>query len=246
MTAIYSSRPATVAEEKVPDTKSSKDAVVSKVTGELLESHPVDRSWFLIPNDWKTTNSIVSGAWNACHQLSTEELHFKNIQTPAELTQLLQPTLNLSEEEKQCVLSYQELVFELGIEVIRELHPCHHKPQPVWMPPQPVNLCHDQVNLERVQSIVFTRLMKGQLPFSLPVARYIHGGRRVCGREIDFVEALLIKELRAEEKEWTNYDEDEEIVKIQTADAILESLLTDTINVMNDVVSKKLSKSVTT
>ena len=109
-----------------------------------------------------------------------------------------------------------------------------------------INLCHDQVNLERVQSIVFTRLMKGQLPFSLLVTRYIHGGRRVCGGEIDFVEALLIKELQAEEKEWTNYDEDEEMVKIQTADAILESLLTDTINVINYVVSKKLSKSVTT
>ena len=223
----------------------SRSSSVESIT-QLLESHPVDTSRFFIPNDRENINNIVCGAWNACHQLSTEELHFKDIPTPTEVTQLLQATSNLSEEEKQCVVSYQELVFELGVEVIRELRPCHHKPRPVWMPPQPVSLSHDPVNLERVQSIVFTRLMKGQLPFSLPVARYIHGGRRVCGREIDFVEALLIKELRTEEKEWTNYDEDEEIVKIQTADTILESLLTDTINVMNDIVSKKLAKSVTT
>ena len=222
----------------------SRSSSVESIT-QLLESHPVDTSRFLVPNDRETVNNIVANAWNACHQLNTEELHTKDIPAPSEVTQLFQATLNLSEEEKQCVLSYQELVFELGVEVIRELRPCQHKPRPVWMPPQPVTLSRDPVNMERVQSIVFTRLMKGQLPFSLPTARYIHGGRRVCGREIDFVEALLIKELRAEEKEWTNYDEDEELVKIQTADAILESLLTDTINVMNDIISRKSAKSIT-
>ena len=222
----------------------SRSSSVESIT-QLLESHPVDTSRFLIPNDRETVNSIVASAWNACHQLSTEELHSKDIPAPSEVIQLLQVTSNLSEEEKLCVLAYQELVFELGVEVIRELRPCQYKPRPVWMPPQPVTLSRDPVNLERIQSIVFTRLMKGQLPFSLPTARYIHGGRRVCGREIDFVEALLIKELRAEEKEWTNYDEDEELVKMQIADAMLESLLTDTINVMNDMVSRKSVKSIT-
>ena len=216
----------------------SRSSSVESIT-QLLESHPVDSSRFMIPNDRETVNSIVASAWNACHQLTTEELHSGDVLAPSEVTQLLEKTSNLSEEEKQCVLAYQELVFELGVEVIRELRPCQHKPRPVWMPPQPETLSRDPVNMERVQSIVFTRLMKGQLPFSLPAARYIHGGRRVCGREIDFVEALLIKELRAEEKEWTNYDEDEELVKIQTADAILELLLTDTINIMNDIVSRK-------
>ena len=222
----------------------SRSSSVESIT-QLLESHPVDTSRFLIPNDRETVNNIVASAWNACHQLTTEELHSEDIPAPSEVTQLLEMTSNLSEEEKHCVLAYQELVFELGVEVIKELRPCQHKPRPVWMPPQPETLSRDPVNMERVQSIVFTRLMKGQLPFSLPAARYIHGGRRVCGREIDFVEALLIKELRAEEKEWTNYDEDEELVKIQTADAILESLLTDTINIMNDVVSRKSTKSIT-
>lgn len=222
----------------------SRSSSVESIT-QLLESHPVDSSHFLIPNDRETVNNIVASAWNACHQLTTEELHSEDILAPSEVTQLLEVTSNLSEEEKQCVLAYQELVFELGVEVIKELRPCQHKPRPVWMPPKPETLSRDPVNMDRVQSIVFTRLMKGQLPFSLPAARYIHGGRRVCGREIDFVEALLIKELRAEEKEWTNYDEDEELVKMQTADAILESLLTDTINVMNDIVSRKSTKSIT-
>ena len=220
----------------------SRSSSVESIT-KLLESHSVDTSHFLIPNNRETINTIVANTWNTCHQLSTEELHSADIPVTFEVTQLLQTTANLSEEEKQCLIAYQELVFELSIEVIRELHPCQSKPRPVWMPPQPINISCDPVNLERVQSIVFTRLMKGQIPITLPVARYIHGGRRVCGREIDFVEALLIKELRAEEKEWTNYDEDEELVKIQTADAILESLLTDTINVMNNIVSKKSTKS---
>ena len=216
----------------------SRSSSIESIT-QLLESHPVDTSRFLVPNDRESVNKIVAGAWNACHQLSDEELHSKDIPVSSEVTQLLQTMPNLSEQENQCVLAYQELVFELGVEVIKELRPYQRKPRPIWMPPAAANLSRDPVNLERIQSIVFTRLMKGQIPFSLPVARYIHGGRRVCGREIDFVEALLIKELRAEEKEWTNYDEDEELVKIQTADAILESLLTDTVNVMNNIVSRK-------
>jgi len=223
----------------------SRSSSIESIT-QLLESHSVDTSHFLIPNNRETVNNIVASAWNACHQLNTEELHSVSVPVPSEVTQLLQTTSNLSEEENQCLLAYQELVFELGVEVIKELRPRQHKPRPVWMPPFPMNLSREPVNLERVQSIVFTRLMKGQIPFTLPVARYIHGGRRVCGREIDFVEALLIKELRAEEKEWTNYDEDEELVKIQTADAILETLLTDTINVMNNVISKKSTKSMPT
>ena len=223
----------------------SRSSSIESIT-QFLESHPVDTSHFLIPNNRESVNKIVASAWNACHQLSTEELHSKDIPVSSEVTQLLQTMPNLSEEENQCLLAYQELVFELGVEVIKELHPCQLKPRPVWMPPPAASLSRDPVNLERIQSIVFTRLMKGQIPFSLPVARYIHGGRRVCGREIDLVEALLIKELRAEEKEWTNYDEDEELVKIQTADAILESLLTDTVNTMNNLVSRKSPKSMTT
>jgi len=63
----------------------SRSSSVESIT-QLLESHPVDTSRFFIPNDRETINSIVSGAWNACHQLSNEELHLKNIPTPTKLT----------------------------------------------------------------------------------------------------------------------------------------------------------------
>ena len=216
----------------------SRSSSVESIT-QLLENHPVDTSQFVVPNERSAVDVIVASAWNCCHRLTTEALHSKDIVLTPEATKLPE---GLAEEEVGCIMSYQELVFELAVEVIRELRPRQAKPRPVWMPPRPVNLSHEPVTQERVQSIVYTRLMKGQLPFTLPVARYIHGGRRVCGRDVDFVEALLIKELRSEEREWTNYDEDEEQVKLQTADTILESLLTDTINVMNDIVSRKSAK----
>ena len=216
----------------------SRSSSVESIT-QLLESHPVDTSQFLVPNERSAVDVIVASAWNCCLQLTTEALHSEEIVLTPEATKLPQ---GLAEEEIGSVMSYQELVFELAVEVIRELRPRQAKPRPVWMPPVPVSLSREPVTLDRVQSIVYTRLMKGQLPFSLPVARYIHGGRRVCGRDVDFVEALLIKELRSEEREWTNYDDDEEHVKLQTADAILESLLIDTINVMNNIVSRKSAK----
>jgi len=216
----------------------SRSSSVESIT-QLLESHPVDTSRFLVPNKRSAVDVIVTSAWNYCHQLTTEALHSEDIVLTPETTKLPE---GLAEEEVECVISYQHLVFELAVEVIRELRPHPAKPRPVWMPPRPVNLSCEPVTQERVQSIVYTRLMKGQLPFTLPVARYIHGGRRVCGRDVDFVEALLIKELRSEEREWTNYDDDEEQVILQTADTILESLLTDTISVMNNIVSRKSAK----
>ena len=216
----------------------SRSSSVESIT-QLLENHPVDTSQFVVPNERSAVDVIVASAWNCCHQLTIEALHSEDIVLTPEATKLPE---GLAEEEMGCIMSYQELVFELAVEVIRELRPRQAKPRPVWMPPRPVNLSRELVTQERVQSIVYTRLMKGQLPFTLPIARYIHGGRRVCGRDVDFVEALLIKELRSEEREWTNYDEDEEQVKLQTADTILESLLTDTINVMNDIVLRKSAK----
>ncbi|XP_065646812.1 centrosome-associated protein 350 isoform X7 [Hydra vulgaris] len=51
----------------------------------------------------------------------------------------------------------------------------------------------------------------------------------------DYVDAILVEELREEEIQWVNYDEDELRVKFQLADAILENLLYEITTILSSV-----------
>lgn len=59
----------------------------------------------------------------------------------------------------------------------------------------------------------------------------------------DFVDAILIQELREEEPLWVDYDEDELAVKFQVADAIFESLLSETVMVLNAVQLRREARA---
>ena len=63
------------------------------------------------------------------------------------------------------------------------------------------------------------------------------GGRK----KKDHVDQLLVQELRAEEPDWLDYDDDELAVKVQIADMIFESLLSETAGVVNGVFGRKLT-----
>ena len=51
----------------------------------------------------------------------------------------------------------------------------------------------------------------------------------------DYIDALLVEELREEEPNWINYDEDEVRVKEQLTEGILESLISETVDILNDI-----------
>ncbi|GBM12540.1 Centrosome-associated protein 350 [Araneus ventricosus] len=54
----------------------------------------------------------------------------------------------------------------------------------------------------------------------------------------DFVDTILISEIKEEEPEWVNYDQDEVTVKFQIADSIFDLLVDDTINLIKDLKKK--------
>ena len=58
----------------------------------------------------------------------------------------------------------------------------------------------------------------------------------------DFVDAILIQELREEEPSWIDYDDDELAVKFQVADSILDSLLSETVMVVNAVQMRRQAR----
>lgn len=54
----------------------------------------------------------------------------------------------------------------------------------------------------------------------------------------DFVDTILISELKEEEPEWVNYDQDEVTVKLQIADSIFNLLVDDCVNLIKDLQLK--------
>lgn len=51
-----------------------------------------------------------------------------------------------------------------------------------------------------------------------------------------------VQELHEEEAQWVNYDEDELFVKMQLADSIFDSLLTDTVDVLTLLHDKRAKR----
>ena len=51
----------------------------------------------------------------------------------------------------------------------------------------------------------------------------------------DYVDAILVEEIREEETQWVSYDDDELKVKYQLADSILDSLLDEIVSILNGV-----------
>lgn len=54
----------------------------------------------------------------------------------------------------------------------------------------------------------------------------------------DFVDTILISEIKEEEPDWVNYDEEEVAVKIQVAENIFDYLVDDTANLIKTLESK--------
>ena len=97
----------------------------------------------------------------------------------------------------------------------------------------------EEVTLELVQRKVYATLMRGQLPPQLPNVKFLHSMKRPGGREVDHVDTILIKELREEEPSWVDYSQDETQVKLKTADAILDSLLSETVQILHTIERKR-------
>ena len=64
-----------------------------------------------------------------------------------------------------------------------------------------------------------------------------------AGKKRDRVDEILVRELQEEEVIWTNYNEDEVIVKDQMADTLLEDLISDTTLVFERIYKKLKDKN---
>lgn len=141
---------------------------------------------------------------------------------------------------------YRQVVFDLTKEIFEEIFAEDpNLNQPVWMKPCRINSSYfrrvkNPNNLDEIKTFIATEVLK---LFSLkkePNNKTDWQKMMKFGRKKrDRVDHILVQELHEEEAQWVNYDEDELCVKMQLADGIFETLIKDTIDVLNHISEKQ-------
>ncbi|XP_019486366.1 PREDICTED: centrosome-associated protein 350 isoform X2 [Hipposideros armiger] len=169
------------------------------------------------------------------------DLH--SISIPTKLLGCASKGLDIESTSKRV---YKQAVFDLTKEIFEEIFAEDpNLNQPVWMKPCRVNSNYfrrvkNPSNLDEIKSFIAAEVLK---LFSLKKEtnhktdwqKMIKFGRK----KRDRVDHILVQELHEEEAQWVNYDEDELCVKMQLADGIFETLIRDTIDVLNQISEKQ-------
>ena len=200
----------------------------------------------MVNSDRQSLNTVCEYAWHTFHLIGVDTLHALSIHLcPQEVHDRLYDPRELGEDEARCRQHYVDLVYNVALEMIKELHP-KRVPEPVWshgctkggkLVARELKL--PVAELALVQNMVHETLTTGRKPPSLSSIKFLNGMKRPGGREIDFVDALLIKELRDEEPSWIDYSRDETQVKIALADSILDDLIKETVCVLIEIDGRR-------
>ncbi|XP_046536693.1 centrosome-associated protein 350 isoform X2 [Equus quagga] len=169
------------------------------------------------------------------------DLH--SISIPTKLLGCTSKGLDIESTSKRV---YKQAVFDLTKEIFEEIFAEDpNLNQPVWMKPCRINSSYfrrvkNPDNLDEIKNFIATEVLK---LFSLkkePNHKTDWQKMMKFGRKKrDRVDHILVQELHEEEAQWVNYDEDELCVKMQLADGIFETLIRDTIDVLNQISEKQ-------
>ncbi|XP_059793405.1 centrosome-associated protein 350 isoform X2 [Balaenoptera ricei] len=169
------------------------------------------------------------------------DLH--SISIPTKLLGCASKGLDIESTSKRV---YKQAVFDLTKEIFEEIFAEDpNLNQPVWMKPCRINSSYfrrvkNPNNLDEIKNFIATEVLK---LFSLkkePNHKTDWQKMMKFGRKKrDRVDHILVQELHEEEAQWVNYDEDELCVKMQLADGIFETLIRDTIDVLNQISEKQ-------
>ncbi|XP_063095798.1 centrosome-associated protein 350 isoform X3 [Cavia porcellus] len=213
-----------MAEPKRPPQKSSETLLAVPHTAEEVENlvhNAAEELW-----KWKELG---------------HDLH--SISIPTKLLGCASKGLDIENTSKRV---YKQVVFDLTKEIFEEIFAEDpNLNQPVWMKPCRVNSSYfrrvkNPNNLNEIKNFIATEVLK---LFSLKKEtnhktdwqKMMKFGRK----KRDRVDHILVQELHEEEAQWVNYDEDELCVKMQLADGIFETLIKDTIDVLNQISEKQ-------
>ncbi|XP_074164609.1 centrosome-associated protein 350 [Sminthopsis crassicaudata] len=141
---------------------------------------------------------------------------------------------------------YKKAVFDLTKEIFGEIFAEDpNLNQPIWMKPCRMNSSYfrrvkNPNDLDEIKNFIATEVLKlfslkKEPNYKTDWQKMMKFGRK----KRDRVDHILVQELHEEEAQWVNYDEDELCVKMQLADGIFETLIRDTIDVLNQINEKQ-------
>ncbi|XP_058709994.1 centrosome-associated protein 350-like isoform X3 [Poecile atricapillus] len=169
--------------------------------------------------------------------------NFRNINVPKYLEYNDHPRNDLEAESKRM---YNQVIFDLSHELLCAEYPVTAKPNMFpWMKKNVGSHCSrhlcrrmdvsDVKTFVQGEIIKIMNLEKNDLEMKRKVLNMTKYGN--CKR--DRVDLILIQELRKEESQWTSYGDDELTVKMRMTETIFDSLILDTIRVLNKIYLKK-------
>lgn len=196
-----------------------------------------------VPHTAEEVESLVHSAaeelWT-CKELGQD---LGSLSIPTKLLGCASKGLDIESTSKRV---YKQAVFDLTKEIFEEIFAEDpNLNQPVWMKPCRINSSYfrrvkNPNNLDEIKHFITTEVLK---LFSLkkePNHKTDWQKMMKFGRKKrDRVDHILVQELHEEEAQWVNYDEDELCVKMQLADGIFETLIKDTIDVLNQISEKQ-------
>ncbi|XP_074078266.1 centrosome-associated protein 350 isoform X2 [Macrotis lagotis] len=161
-------------------------------------------------------------------------------------TKLIGSACNGQDIESSSKRVYKQVVFDLTKEIFGEIFAEDpNLNQPIWMKPCRINSSYfrrvkNPSDVDEIKNFIATEVLK---LFSLkkePNHKTDWQKMMKFGRKKrDRVDHILVQELHEEEAQWVNYDEDELCVKMQLADGIFETLIRDTIDILNQINEKR-------
>ena len=202
----------------------------------------------MVPSNSEQIDTIVEHACTHLRGSSSPQAAVTQVsECPPDVLSLFSGSQELSKDEERCHEAYNRLVYDLTAQVLRDMLPAPLPPVSVWMKHSPTLNSQlvaakrkaEEFDLGKVQKKVYGLLMRGQLPSQLPPVKFLHGMRRVGGKDIDFIDSVLIREVRREEAGWVDYHQDETAVKLRVADSLLDSLLTEAVQVISTIERKR-------
>ncbi|XP_039105426.1 centrosome-associated protein 350 [Hyaena hyaena] len=227
---------------KIPKNKAEETIVPLMAEPKRAPQKPCE-TLLTVPH---TTEEVETLVHNAAEELWKwkelgHDLH--SISVPTKLLGCASKGLDLESTSKRV---YKQAVFDLTKEIFEEIFAEDpNLNQPVWMKPCRINSSYfrrvkNPNNLDEIKNFIATEVLK---LFSLkkePNHKTDWQKMMKFGRKKrDRVDHILVQELHEEEAQWVNYDEDELCVKMQLADGIFESLIRDTIDVLNQISEKQ-------
>nr|XP_060499172.1 centrosome-associated protein 350 [Panthera onca] len=227
---------------KIPKNKAEETIVPLMAEPKRAPQKPCE-TLLAVPH---TTEEVETLVHNAVEELWKwkelgHDLH--SISVPTKLLGCASKGLDIESTSKRV---YKQAVFDLTKEIFEEIFAEDpNLNQPVWMKPCRINSSYfrrvkNPNNLDEIKNFIATEVLK---LFSLkkePNHKTDWQKMMKFGRKKrDRVDHILVQELHEEEAQWVNYDEDELCVKMQLAEGIFETLIRDTIDVLNQISEKQ-------